>query len=546
MNPRMADLSVGAKFAGCRIEGVAGRGGMGVVYRATQLALDRLVALKVIAPDLASDAPFRARFQREARLAASIEHPNVLPVYEAGERDGVLFLTTRYVEGTDLLALLRRDGPLDPQRAAELLAPVALALNAAHQRGLVHRDVKPANVLIAAPGDAEHEHVYLTDFGIARGEGTAAGEMTVTRTGVFVGTLDYMAPERMTGERGDARADVYAFGCMLFQTLAGRVPFPREQEVARIHAHLNEAFPTLLEIRDDVPPAMDAVVQRACAKNPDDRFASAGALARALQAAGADGGAATVESAEARPTEETVAAPEATAAAEAPTAATAAQPVRPFPRPAPSTAPTAPAGGPPATPRRGYVLPGLIGAVVVAVVVAAIALSGGGSSKNGAAGSTAPVPAKSAATSATPTLVRETGSIFTIEVPKGWQKRDTTTGGGLQRTTWTDPKDPQTAVLVDPIPQVRSTPEGRARSVDANFQRTRPGYRRISLGRATVAGRPGYELVYEIGGVRYLDRFVNLDCQDGYAVQGQAPASRFASLEPIFGRIANSLTSTSC
>src|SRR5256714_101758 len=266
----MADLSVGAEFAGCRIEGVAGRGGMGVVYRATQLALDRLVALKVIAPDLARDEAFRARFQREARLAASIEHSNILPVYEAGERDGVLFLASRYVEGTDLRALLDRGGPLGPARAAELLAPVALALHAAHQRGLVHRDVKPANVLIASPGDAEREHVYLTDFGIARGEGKAAGEMTVTRTGMFVGTLDYMAPEQMTGERGDARSDIYSFGCMLFQMLAGRVPFPRDPGVARMHAHLNEPFPPLLEIPADVPPAMVAHVPTTWAKDPDE------------------------------------------------------------------------------------------------------------------------------------------------------------------------------------------------------------------------------------------------------------------------------------
>jgi hypothetical protein len=536
----MADLSVGAEFAGCRIEGVAGRGGMGVVYRATQLALERLVALKVIAPDLARDEAFRARFQREARLAASIEHANILPVYEAGERDGVLFLTTRYVEGTDLRALVHREGPLDPGRAAELLAPVALALNAAHQRGLVHRDVKPANVLIAAPGDAEHEHVYLTDFGIARGEGTAAGEMTVTRTGAFVGTLDYMAPERMTGERGDARADIYAFGCMLFQALAGRVPFPREQDVARIHAHVNEAFPTVLEIRDDVPPAMDAVVQRACAKNPDDRFASAGALARALQAAGNEAGAATVASEEARPTAETVASPDAV------TAATAPQPVRPLPPRAPAPGPAAPTGSPPGR-RRGYLLPGLIGAVVLAVIVAVIALGGDGSSKD--------KPAAGPASSTTPTtstqgagtvLTRETGSIFTIEVPKGWQKRDNSTAGGLKRTTWTDPNDPQTAVLVDPIPHVRSTPENRALGVDANFQRTKPGYRRVSLDRATIAGRPGAQLIYNIGDVRYLDEFVNLDCQDGYAMQGQTPAPRFPALSRTFLRIANSLRSRSC
>jgi serine/threonine protein kinase len=526
----MADLSVGAEFAGCRIEGVAGRGGMGVVYRATQVALDRLVALKVIAPDLALDDAFRARFQREARLAASIEHPNVLPVYEAGERDGVLFLTTRYVEGTDLRALLRRDGPLDPARAAELLAPVALALNAAHQRGLVHRDVKPANVLIAAPDDAEHEHVYLTDFGIARGEGTAAGEMTVTRTGAFVGTLDYMAPERMTGERGDARSDIYAFGCMLFQALSGRVPFPREQDVARIHAHVNDPFPTLLEVRPDVPPAIDAVAQRACAKNPDDRFASAGALARALEAAATDGGAATVASEEARPTAETVAAPD------APTADTTPAPVRP------------PAGPPPPTQRRGYVLPGIIGAVVIAVIVAVIALSsGGGSSKDPSTPSATPTRASTTAAAAVPSaFVPATGSIFTIDVPRDWKQRDNATNRGLKRTTWTDPDDPQTAVLVDPIPQVGSTPEGRARSLDTNYRRTRPGYRRISLDPATVASRSGYELIYEIGGVRYLDQFVNLDCQDGYAVQGQAPASRFLEFAPVFRRSANSLQSKPC
>jgi serine/threonine protein kinase len=541
----MADLSVGSEFAGCRIEGVAGRGGMGVVYRATQLALDRLVALKVIAPDLALDRAFRARFQREARLAASIEHANVLPVYEAGERDGVLFLTTRYVEGIDLRALLDRDGRLDPARAAALLTPVAFALHAAHQRGLVHRDVKPANVLIAAPGDAEHEHVYLTDFGIARGEGAAAGEMTVTRTGMFVGTLDYMAPEQMTGSRGNARSDIYSFGCMLFQTLTGRVPFPREQDVARIHAHVNEPFPTLLEIRPDIPPAMDAVVQRACAKNPDDRFASAAALAGALEAAVKGELPDTVASEEARPTAETVVSPA------APTAATAPQPTDlPPTRVAETRAAAAAPPAPPAPPtrRRGYVLPGLIGVAVVAVIVAVIVLSsGGGASKDRpATGSTTPRQANTTSASAPSTPVRETGSIFTMEVPKNWQRRDNSTAGGLKRTTWTDPDDSRTAVLVDPIPQVKSTPEGRARSVDANLQRTKPGYRRVSLGPATIGGHPGYELTYEISGVRYLDQFVNLDCQDGYAVQGQAPASGFAALSPTFRNSANSLRSKPC
>jgi hypothetical protein len=194
------------------------------------------------------------------------------------------------------------------------------------------------------------------------------------------------------------------------------------------------------------------------------------------------------------------------------------------------------------------VLPGIIGAVIVAVIVAVIALtSGGGSSKDGSTAPPAtPIKASTTAAAVPSAFVRETGSIFTMEAPKGWQKRDNQTGGGLKRTTWTDPDDPQTAVLVDPIPQVGSTPEGRARSVDANYRRTRPGYRRISLDPATVAGRSGYELIYQIGGVRYLDQFVNLDCQDGYAVQGQAPASRFLEFAPAFRRSANSLRSKPC
>ena len=247
----------------------------------------------------------------------------------------------------------------------------------------MHRDVKPANVLVAEPGHAEHEHVYLTDFGIARGEGAAAGEMTVTRTGAFVGTLDYMAPEQMTGARGDARSDIYSFGCMLFQALAGRVPFPREQDVARIHAHVNEPFPSLLEHPRRHPagngrrrPARlrkesrRPLRQRRCARP------RAGGRRRR------EGGAATVASEEARPTAETVVSPER----------------RPRP-PRPSRSVCRPHASPSPPPRlgghrprhrrrrrRSYVLPGLIGVAVVAVVVAVIVLSsGGGSSKDQAA-----------------------------------------------------------------------------------------------------------------------------------------------------------------
>src|SRR4051794_29180197 len=191
----MDELQPGRVIAGYRIEGIAGRGGMGVVYRATQLALDRTVALKVIAPELAGDAAFRERFKRESRTAASIRHPNVIAVHDALEADGVLFITMDFIEGTDLAGLIARNGRVEPQRAVKIVRQVGDALDAAHARGLVHRDVKPANVLVALGGG--DEHVYLTDFGLTK---EAASESGVTKTGVFVGTIDYIAPEQITGD----------------------------------------------------------------------------------------------------------------------------------------------------------------------------------------------------------------------------------------------------------------------------------------------------------------------------------------------------------
>ncbi len=275
----MAELAPGSVVAGCRIEAVIGRGGMGLVYRATQLSLERPVALKAIAPELAGDATFRERFKRESRIAASIEHPNVIPVYDSGEAEGVLYLLMRYVDGTDLRALIAREGGgLDPARAARLVAQVASGLAAAHRRGLVHRDVKPANVLVAA--DDGRDHAYVTDFGIARHVAATSG---LTRTGAVVGTLDYLAPERMQGEGPDAAgADVYALGCVLYETLTGSVPYPRDNEVAKMYAHLNAPVPVVRELAPDVPRDFDEIVRCAMAKQPSDRFASAADLADAL------------------------------------------------------------------------------------------------------------------------------------------------------------------------------------------------------------------------------------------------------------------------
>jgi Protein kinase domain/Domain of unknown function (DUF4440) len=266
----VAELEPGDEFAGCRIEAVAGRGGMGVVYRATELSLGRPVALKLLAPDRAGDREFRERFQRESRMAAAIDHPNVIPVYAAGEHDGSLYLVMRYVGGTDLHALLREQGALDPERAAELVAQVASALDAAHAAGLVHRDVKPANVLLAG------DHAYLSDFGLTR---LAGSDTSLTGSGQWIGTVEYCSPEQLRGEHTDARADVYSLGCVLFAALTGRPPFNQGTVPATMLAHLHDPPPRPSEL--GAPREFDRVIARALAKRPADRYPSAGDLGRA-------------------------------------------------------------------------------------------------------------------------------------------------------------------------------------------------------------------------------------------------------------------------
>jgi hypothetical protein len=278
-NSGVQDLPPGAELAGCRIDGVAGRGGMGIVYRATQLSLGRPVALKLIAARHAADPAFRERFQREARLAAAIDHPNVVPVHEAGEEDGLLYLIMRYVRGTDLHALLAKEGRLAPPRAAAIVDQVAAALDAAHAAGLVHRDVKPGNVLIA--GEPGNEHVYLTDFGLTR---QLAPDMRLTTTGHWIGTVDFTAPELARSRDVDARSDVYALGCVLHVALTGEVPYPRGTVPATLLAHLRDPPPRPSRT-PGVPTQFDPVIARALAKAPADRYPSAGDLGRAALAA---------------------------------------------------------------------------------------------------------------------------------------------------------------------------------------------------------------------------------------------------------------------
>jgi YVTN family beta-propeller protein len=269
----------GAVFAGYVVERIAGRGGMGVVYRAREQPLDRTIALKVIAPAFARDPAFRARFERESRIAAQIEHPNVVPVYGAGEHEGQLFLAMRFLDGTDLASVLDERGRIAPVEAAELIAQVARALDAAHSRGLVHRDVKPANIMVS-PGDPPR--AFLTDFGLSV-EGDA--RTGLTRTGQFVGTVAYIAPEQIRGLRVDARTDVYALGGVLHHLLTGQVPYPRDSEASMLVAHLSEPPPRPGALVKGVPSALDAVVTRAMSKEPGQRHPSAGDLGRAAAAA---------------------------------------------------------------------------------------------------------------------------------------------------------------------------------------------------------------------------------------------------------------------
>ncbi|MFN2590197.1 MAG: protein kinase [Actinomycetota bacterium] len=277
------DARSGTEFAGYRIEEVIGRGGMGVVYLAADPKLDRKVALKVLPPDLARDQKFRDRFIRESQIAAGLEHPNVLPVYEAGEFDGQLFIAMRYVRGIDLRAVLNAEGPLAPDRAVSVIADVAAALDEAHAEGLIHRDVKPANILLTpARGPGSPERAYLTDFGVTRRTTSRSG---ITQTGEFMGTVDYAAPEQIEGKPIDGRADVYSTGCVLYECLTGEPPFVRDTDVAIMYAHLRDRPPNPSAKRPGLPQGLDPVVAKAMSKAPQDRHQSAGDLAGAARMA---------------------------------------------------------------------------------------------------------------------------------------------------------------------------------------------------------------------------------------------------------------------
>ena len=326
---------IGAELAGYRLLSLVTRGGMAVVYLAEDLRLGRKVALKILAAELAEDDDFRTRFLRESRIAASIDHPNVIPIYDAGEANGLLYIAMRHVADTDLRGLLRSEPQLEIARAISIANQIAGALGAAHKRDLVHRDIKPANVLLIRRASAgSFDHVYLSDFGLAKHTKSVSG---LTATGHFMGTVNYAAPEQVEGKQVDARTDIYALGCVLFECLTGRPPFHKEEGVAVMMAHIREEAPLVSEFRPECPPALAQVVAKTLAKTPDQRYQTCEELIEwlriAVPAAGPQPASITAEAATAPPaTAQPAPAPSAEAATAPPTpTAEPAEPAEPEP-----------------------------------------------------------------------------------------------------------------------------------------------------------------------------------------------------------------------
>ena len=280
MRSQQPFLDPGTVFADYEVQSVIGRGGMGVVYQARDVRLDRKVALKLLAPEYTAHETFRARFLRESRLAAAVDHPNIIPIYEAGDADGQLFIAMRYVPGVDLRRELDERTRLDLPEALTLLQQVADALDAAHADGLVHRDVKPGNILLADRSGHTRRHAYLTDFGLTRRSASISG---LTTSGHFLGTLDYVAPEQIRGDPVDGRADVYSFACVAYTTLVGHPPFDQEDDVALMWAHLSRVPARVADLRPELAGDVDEALAAGLAKSPDDRPDTCGALVALME-----------------------------------------------------------------------------------------------------------------------------------------------------------------------------------------------------------------------------------------------------------------------
>lgn len=535
-------IARGVVIAGFRLDELIGEGGMGVVWKARQLDLDRVVALKLIQPGKSVDSEFLERFQRESRLAASIDHPNVVPVFGAGEEEGVWFIAMRHVDGTDLGEYLRsRNSPLPPADAARLISQVADGLDTAHAAGLVHRDVKPANILLDA-----RLHPYLTDFGLTK---QLSSQSNVTRTGVWLGSVNYAAPEQIESGPVDARTDVYSLGCVLFEALTRRLPYARDSEMAVMYAKVHE--PALLpgQVDPNLPRQFDQVIHRALAREPEDRYPSAGDLGRAATAAAFG---------------ETATQPERTVARGAAAGARDYEPTQATPVPEHATQVMQTHRS-----RNRAAVIGAIFAGIAIVAVAAILISRSVSSDSGSSGKAdasvvkekhatkepdakanpSEIPVReefeaAALTSATAVVPLEPfhGRLYSAEVPVGWTPEEIETHPSTYyESHWRNPEDENTSVLIDS--QIHAADSDAVEDAEGVREDTAlsSGYRELAFEETTLQGLQAVRWVFEVEGDRRVDYFV-INCGVGFGILGSSSPSTFGRWAPTFHAVANSVT----
>ena len=517
---------VGDILGGCRLDRLAARGGMGIVYEATQLTLGRRVAVKVISPQLAHDEEFRERFTREARVAASVHHPNIVDVYDYGEQDEVLYLVMRWVDGTDLRTLMRGGVRLEPARAVAITSQVAAALDAAHGAGLIHRDVTPSNILLS--GEGAREQAALTDFGLVKHLDTAGA----TRTGGWLGTLAFVAPEALRDDAVDGRADVYALGCVLYRMLTGAAPFNRESDAATITAHLHDPPPRPSQA-GGVPPALDDVIARALAKDPEARYPTAGALAADARTALTlpSGVLGTVAAAAAPPT----------SAREDAATAVAGEHTRMMPpRPAAAGAPDATRAQP--RPRRPR--PAAVAALAGLALLAGVGIGVGADRAlrdDAAPTSTArtPIPRTPAPVALKPYSTPG----YRAEVPRGWKLlADDVDRGDFSESRWRAPRPYHALLVITYRLGSRASPEGIADAARGRVASQRT-YSELAYGAIGLNGDDAWRWAYGVGGQARLSWYMN-PCGTSVAVYGATKPSELLRWSPTLRAVTASVQPT--
>lgn len=502
---------------------------MGVVYEATQLALGRRVAVKVISPQLAHDPEFRERFTREARVAASVHHPNIVDVYDTGEQDEVLYLVMRYVDGTDLRTVLRGGVRLEPARAVAITEQVGAALDAAHAAGLIHRDVTPSNILLS--GDGAEEQAALTDFGLVKHLDTA-GE---TRSGAWLGTLAFVAPEALRDDAVDGRADVYALGCVLHRMLTGLVPFDRESDAATITAHLHDD-PPRASATAGVAEGFDAVVARALAKDPARRYPTAGALARDARAA-LDGHAPSAPPPPAAERASDALWSVGTSRADAAATAIAADRTRVMPEREPAApAPPRPPAAPVRRPRRGRTAALAALALVAGIGIGVAADRALESTSSSSSRSRPAVPRRPATVALEPYAT----AAYEAQVPKGWTRLiDDADRGDFAESRWRAPAPDRALLAIAYRRDSDASPQRIAETARASLAAD-PTYSEVAFGAIELNGDDAWRWVYGIDGQARATWYLN-PCRTSIAIYGATKPSELLRWAPTFRAVTASL-----